>query len=207
MKTCEYSGPAFEDPRSHPWRGAKGAAGARYYDLTASPERIRSSLEDFKPWAHYPAIEAFYALLERLNHVGSVLESNDCAFEGPHGNDNRPVAEAFECSGRVMLLFRALSRNTTEGDVPRLKNDLHGALGGLDPHFQGGVVGTTMVPVRYLLLPATEQQQLGMQLMISFWAWGRSETHTMQNLGRLLKNLTEGLRKLGAFSPTRSPRH
>jgi len=204
MKTCEYAGPAFGDPRSHPWRGTKGSAGSRYYDFTASPERIRSSLEDFRPWAHYPAIQAFYGLLERLNHVGSVLESNDSAFEAPHGNDSRAAGEANECSGRVMVLFRALSRNTTEDDIPRLKDELHGALAALDPDFQSGVVGTTLVPVRYLLLPERNGQQLGTQLMISFWAWGSTEADSMKNLGRVLQNLTEALSTLGALSSARS---
>ncbi len=203
MKTCEYAGPAFEEPRSHPWSDTKGAANSRYYDLTASPEHIRSSLEDFKPWAHYPAIEAFYKLLERLNQESSVLESNDCAFEGPHGNQNRAVNKALECSGRVMVLFRALPRNTTKDDVPQLKNELHGALGALDPHFQSGVVGTTIVPVRYLRLPETGDRQLGKQLMISFWAWGNTEAEAMQNFGRLLKNLAQALRKVGALSSSR----
>jgi hypothetical protein len=60
------------------------------------------------------------------------------------------------------------------------------------------------VPVRYLLLPVKDGQQLGTQLMISFWAWGRSEADNMQNLGRLLDNLTEGLRELGMLSAARA---
>jgi hypothetical protein len=199
MKTCEYAGAPVSAPRSHPWSDTPGAAGSRYFDLTASPERIRTSLEDFKPWSHYPAIEAFYTLLERLNHKGSVLESNDCAFEGPRPNANRSVPKALECSGRVMVLFRALARNTEEGSIAWLKNQLHLALGGLDPNFQSGMVGTTIVPVRYLPLPEANGQQLGAELMISFWAWGNSEEENMQNLGRLLKNLSQALRRVSAL--------
>jgi hypothetical protein len=198
MKTCEYAGAPFATLRSHPWHDTSGAAGSRYFDLTASPEHIRTSLEDFAPWAHYPAIEAFYRLLERLNHASSALESNDCAFEGPHANENQAVRKALECSGRVMVLFRALARNTEEGAIAWLKNELHGALAPLDPNFKSGVVGTTIVPVRYLPLPEANGQQLGTQLMISFWAWGNSELETMQNLGRLLNNLTQALRKVSA---------
>ena len=40
--------------------------------------------------------------------------------------------------------------------------------------------------------------------MISFWAWGSSEAESMQNLGRLLKNLTVALSKLGALASVRS---
>jgi len=200
MKTCEYAGTPFSTPRSHPWSDTLGAEGSRYFDLTASPEHIRTSLEDFKPWSRYPAIEAFYTLLERLNHEDSELESNDCAFEGPRPNENRNVAKALECSGRVMVLFRALARNTEEGAIAWLKNQLHLALGALDPNFRSGMVGTTIVPVRYLSLPEENGQQLGAELMISFWAWGNSEDENMQNLGRLLKNLSQALRKVSALS-------
>src|SRR5260221_5762897 len=114
MKTCEYAGDPFTEPRSHPWVDAAGSADFRYYDLTATPALIRSALEDFTPWAQYAATETFYALLERLNHRASCLESNDCAFIGPHASDGASAERALECSGRVMLLFRALASNTAE---------------------------------------------------------------------------------------------
>ena len=198
MKTCEYAGTPFTAPRSHPWSDTP-SSGARYFDLTATPEHIRTSLEDFKPWAHYAAIEAFYKLLENLNRKGSALESNDCAFEGPHRNENRAVPKALECSGRLMVLFRALARNTEKGQVLWMKNELHRALVPLDPNFQSGVVGTTLVPVRYLPLPKQDGGQLGEQLMISFWAWGNSELENMQNFARLLRSLTTALRKVTAL--------
>jgi hypothetical protein len=196
LKTCEYAGEPFATPRSHPWVGAASDKASRYYDLTESPERVRTSLEDFLPWAGYAAIEAFYVLLERLNHKKSLLESNDCAFTGPHPSENAAAQKALECSGRVMVLFRDLARNTADGPIETLKNELHLALGKLDPNFRSGIVGTTIVPVRYLALPAVNDEQLGVQLMISFWAWGNSEEENMQNLSRLLRNLTNALRKL-----------
>jgi hypothetical protein len=196
LRTCEYAGEPFAAPRSHPWAGAAADAKSRYYDFTASPEQIRSSLEDFVPWGRYAAVEAFYVMLERLNHGQSVLESNDCAFTGPHPNENTTTQKALECSGRVMVLFRDLARNTAEGEIEALKDQLHLALVKVDPNFRSGVVGTTIVPVRYLALPEATDEQLGVQLMISFWAWGDSEVENMQNLSRLLRNLTQALRKL-----------
>ncbi len=200
MKTCEYAGDPFTEPRSHPWVDAVNGADFRYYDLTASPALIRSALEDFKPWAQYAAIETFYALLERLNHRGSPLESNDCAFTGPHANEGTQVDKALECSGRVMVLFRALASNT-EAHVEWLKNECHGELAALDPNFRWGVVGTTIVPARYLALAQSEQ--LGSQLMISFWAWGDTEPDTMLNFARLLTNLAQALRKVSALASAR----
>lgn len=198
MKTCEYAGDPLTEPRSHPWVDAKDNPASRYYDLTASPARIRSSLEDFQPWQRYAAIEIFYSLLERLNHIKSALESNDCAFTGPEPNENESIPKPLQCSGRVMVLFRELERNTAAGRVEWLKNQLHYALIDGDPLFRWGVVGTTIVPVRYLALPEAGGQQLGSQLMISFWAWGDSEADNMSNLARLLKNLAQALRGVAA---------
>jgi hypothetical protein len=196
LRTCEYAGEPLASPRSHPWVGAASDKTSRYYDLTASPALIRSSLEDFLPWARYAAVDAFYVLLERVNHERSLLESNDCAFTGPHPSKSTATQKALECSGRVMVLFRELARNTVDGQIEALKNELHVALTKLDPNFRSGVVGTTIVPVRYLALSAVSAEQLGVQLMISFWAWGNSEQETMQNLSRLLRNLVSALRKL-----------
>jgi hypothetical protein len=200
MRSCEYAGVPFTEARSHPWIDAVADARCRYYDLTASPALIRSSLEDFLPWSRYAAIEEFYALLEQLNQKSSAFESNDCAFTGPHANEQPTIPKAFECSGRVMVLFRALRENTVPERVESLKNELHNALAQLDPDFLWGVIGTTLIPVRYLKLPGRGDQQLGSQLMISFWAWGETEADNMTNLGRLFKNLALALRTLSARS-------
>ncbi len=152
------------------------------------------------PWARYGAIETFYALLERLNHRQSTLESNDCAFIGPHPNDEPTVTKALLCSGRVMLLFRRLSQNIATQPMELLKNELHEQLIFLDQAFPWGLIGTTLVPTRFLSLPEADQQQLGTQLMISFWAWGDSEADTMLNLARLFKNLSRALRTVSARS-------
>ena len=197
MKTCEWAGASLER-RSHPWTDAEGDAASRYYDLTAQPARIRTSLEDLQSWQKYPAVEAFYALLERLNHPKSSLESNDCAFNGPGENEDPSVRKAMQCSGRLMVLFRLLARNTDPARVDALKNQLHLDLAAADPSFQWGIIGTTVVPVRYLALPESREQQLGSQLMISFWAWGDSEADTMLNLRRVFKNLSQALRLASA---------
>jgi hypothetical protein len=205
LKTYEYAGDPFDEPRSHPWLGAADDPESRYYDLTATPARIRSSLEDFLPWSRFPAVESFYALLERLNHPKSALESNDCAFTGPHGNEDMTIPKALQCSGRVMVLFRSLRSNTKDGLVAWLKNELHVELAEIDCAFEWGVVGTTRIPVRYLALPEADGQQLGTQLMISFWAWGDQEADTMQNLARVMKNLTFALRRVSASAARASP--
>ncbi len=195
MKTCEYAGQAEPLRRSHPWNDSQGDPRARYYDLKAEPERVRSSLEDLRPWSHYDAIQDFYELVLLLNQAGSTLESNDCAFTGPEPNVQPSIQKALECSGRVMVLFRGLVENTRAARVAGLKDDLHRELSQRDTEFAWGMIGTTLLPVRYLALPVVGNGQLGWQLMISFWAWGDSEGDTMLNLKRLLHNLSHALRK------------
>jgi len=192
MKSYAYDGPALTEPRSHPWIDSVGSASARYYDLTATPSLIRSSLEDFVPWSHYPAIDGFYSLLEWVNRPGSTLESNDCAFSGPEPNPGVDLSQALQCQGRVMLLFRTLERNRG-GQIARLENSLHQSLAPLDPTFDDGAIGTTVVPVHYRALPLGSQ--LGAELMISFWAWGGSEGECLHSLARLIESLSTALRQ------------
>ena len=193
VKTCEYDGIPFAVPRSHPWTDARANPAFRYYDLRAEPSLIRTSLEDFVPWSHYSAIDEVYTLLEWLNGPTSILESNDCAFTGPHANEVPSFPKTLQCSGRVMVLHRALEKNLSPASVRSLKDALHRRLQTLDPQFRWGVVGTTIVPVRYVTLPLPDDEQLGNQLMISFWAWGSLEAELMANLGRVVRNMSDGL--------------
>mgnify|MGYP007047006084 CR=1 FL=1 len=49
-------------------------------------------------------------------------------------------------------------------------------------------------------LPGAREQQLGHQLMISFWAWGDSQSEVMGNLKRVLENLSHALEALTTAS-------
>jgi hypothetical protein len=100
-----------------------------------------------------------------------------------------------------MVLFRELESNAVPEQVETLRHRLHVDLATTDRAFDWGVIGTTIVPVRYLALAGSGNQQLGSQLMISFWAFGDSEAETMLNLERLFKNLSRAL--LSATTPRR----
>lgn len=190
MKTCEYDGAPFAEPRSHPWTDSASCADFRYVDLKADTSRVRTALEDFVPWSHYAAIDDFYALVAWLNGPDSMLESNDCAFTGPQANDAPSFAKELQCSGRIMVLFNRLERNLSRLAVDSFKNALHHRLGAIDTTFAWGMIGTTILPVRYVTLPGSQDQQLGYQLMVSFWAWGSVEAELMTNLGRVVRNLS-----------------
>ncbi|MBK7402614.1 MAG: hypothetical protein IPJ34_41890 [Myxococcales bacterium] len=194
MMTCEYQGEPLGEPRSHPWTDAVSDAAFRYHDLRATPALIRSALEDFVPFETTDAVEAFYGLLEWLNAPGSSLESNDCAFTGPADNEHPAFSQRLGCSGRLMILRRALARNVVAGSAERLAIGLHRALARLEPEFTAGIVGTTLVPVRFLALPP--KARLGQQLMISFWAFGETEAEVMENLLHVVRNLSSALRAL-----------
>ncbi len=196
MKTCEYGGVPFVTARAHPWTDAISNSTFRYYDFKKEPARIRTSLEDFLPWKDEPAIDRFFGLLEALNGPRSRLESNDCAFSGPSPNESPSIEKAMQCTGRVMVLFRDLTRNLSAPDVSALKNSLHEELGPLDPQLDWAMIGTTLVPVDYVTLPVHHDLRLGQQLMISFWAWGSSKAEVMKNLDRLMKNLTTAFARI-----------
>ena len=92
-----------------------------------------------------------------------------------------------------MVLFRDLELNLSQPRVEGLKNALHLRLVALDETFEHGMVGTTISPAVYLELPGARDEQLGEQLMISFWAWGAAEGELMHNLKRVLDNLSQAL--------------
>ena len=196
MLTCEYDGLPFTELRSHPWTTSTEKPECRYYDLTREPSLIRSALEDFRPWRRYVAVEDFYRLIATLNRSCSSLETNDCAFDGPHENENPAFEKSLQCDGRVMVLFRNLERNTIAGEVEQLTHRLHRNLAETDPTLRWGVIGTSIIPVRYLGLPEIDGRHQGSQLMISFWAWGNSEAECMRYLRRVLNNLAGALLKL-----------
>ena len=196
MKTYEYGGDALDLARSHPWTTTRASPEHRYYDLLAEPALIRTSLEDILPWVRYPAAERFYTLLEWLHGPTSPLESNDCVLVGPAPSESAQARGPLECSGRVMVLFRDLRRNVEGDDLRILASALHHALARVDRAFSRGAIGTTLVPVEYLALP--EAARHGAQLMVSFWAWGRSEAECMSSLDRVLSNLDRVLRAITA---------
>jgi hypothetical protein len=194
MHVVEHADPHAFAPRSHPWRGSASDPAHRHHDLRRHPELVRTALEDFVAWTRYPAIETFYRLIEWLNGPESALETNDCAFGGPAANETAGVARALQCSGRVMLLFRDLHQNTDAARVHHLTQAIARSLAAIDEGYQGGVIGATIVPVRFTTLPGSERDQRGSQLMLSFWAWGDDEPDAMAHLDRTLTNVSRALR-------------
>ena len=193
MKVYRHVNRVLETPRGHPWDTAIDNADERYYDFKEHSDLVTEVLEDFKPWARYPAIATFYELLRWINGPESIVESNDCAFQGPRANPSRAIPKARECTGRLMILVRRLEMNVFFQVVADLEERLLVELQSLDTDFEWGAVGTTLARVHYHSLPCAPA---GFQLCISFWAWGDTDDDAMSSLGRTFSNLNRALRSL-----------
>lgn len=205
MHVVEHADPDKFEVRSHPWQGSLTDPTHRYHDLKKHPELIRSALEDFLPFAAYPAVETFYQLLEWLNGPTCVLQTNDCAFNGPGPNEMAKYP-ALQCSGRVMVLYRELKKNRDSRRISRIADTIATTLLSRDEDFGAGIIGVTIVPVRLTALLVNEDDQLGWQLMLSFWAIGDDPDETLENLDRTLTNLSAVLRQVAAVKPRRGRR-
>jgi hypothetical protein len=193
MRVYEHSDADSLKLRSHPWIDAESNPAYRYYDFKTQPELIRSSLEDLQQWTSYPAIETFYRLLEWLNGSESIFESNDSAFNDAAATAGTPSSMPLQCSGRLMILYRDLAVNTSREQMHWLADTTARALSEADPMFEGGAIAVTIVTTRFTALPEPPERQRGQQLMLSFWAWGETETEMMSHLDRTFQSLTGAL--------------
>jgi len=196
MQVYEHNDPDSLRPRTHPWTDGESNPAHKYYDFRARPELIRSSIEDLQEWSAYSATETFYRLLEWLNGPESALESNDCAFSGATANTGSDLPKPLQCSGRLMILYRDLSLNTSPEQMHWLTNGAAHAMNAVDPAFEWGAVGATITSVRFSTLPGPPERQRGQQLMLSFWAWGEDEREVMTNLDRTFRNMTAALQEV-----------
>lgn len=193
MKVYVHETRELDGVRAHPWTTGLTDEKHIYYDFKLQPELIPKVLEDFVPFNKWQAIRKFHDLLRWLNGDSSVFESNDCGFHGPKQNINQQFVKKMQCEGRLMFLFRDLTRNLSQETYRKLEKDILLFLDRKDPAFEWGVVGTSIMPVYYLELPLPENDCYGCQMMLSFWAWGDNEKETMRNLERVVKSLFECL--------------
>jgi hypothetical protein len=177
-------------PRSHPWTVSKFDAEHRYIDFKANPELMEASLEDFKTWSGYGSVQEFYEFLRGINGPKSALETNDCAFRGPHANTDPAYPKQLWCNGRVMVLFRDLPLNTSKETVRWLEEGVQHWLGYFCPDLEWAAVGTTIMAAEYASLPGAPQ---GYQLKLSFFAWGDTEEETMASFGQVVLAISNSL--------------
>lgn len=92
-----------------------------------------------------------------------------------------------------MILYRDLAVNTSREQMHWLADTTATVLSETDSMFEGGAVAATIVPTQFIALPGPPERQRGHQLMLSFWAWGETETEIMSHLDRIFQNLTGAL--------------
>jgi hypothetical protein len=180
-----FVGPDSEIPpgRHHPWTIVTSDPTLQYRDFKTRPDLIRTVLEDFVPWAHYPAVIRFYEMLEWLNGPDSVFESNDCGLRPPREDAETPpvIRGVFEkdplmIHGRLAFIFRDLAWNAARPTTEGLKTTIQDALAKNVPMFPAAI-GIGEWPHYF-----TAINREGMAITLKFWAWGTDEAETMQNL-------------------------
>lgn len=196
MKVYELADPDQLRLRAHPWTHTDANPHHRYVDFRKNPAQIRTELEDLRPWKGHAFTETFFRLLEFINGPDSLLESNDCAFVGPHPNDGPHSERRLQATGRVMVLFRDLTLNTSEQHVNALTQRIARALS-QQPETVEAIVGVSRVAVHFTTLSGPPAKQQGQQLMLSFWAWGDDEADTLAAVQQTLADLDAGLRTAG----------
>jgi hypothetical protein len=178
--------------RNHPWSIVVEQPGGQYWNFREHPSLIPEVLEDFKPWAHYSAIQQFYYLLSWLNGPDSIFETNDCALGIPSVDTKTPdvvrtVFEAYPISmhGRLTLIFRYLLFNTSRPHVDWLKRGIHDNLRDHVSNFPA------VIFVGEWAHFFTEIEKEGHAVSLQFWAWGDDEAMAMENLGGIFATLLE----------------
>ena len=181
-----------------------------YVDFTEHPERIETSLEDFRPFAHVNAIQVFYNFLRWMNGAESLLLTADCAFRSPreHQDDNSHLKLC--AHGRVFVLFRHLPFNSSPQHADWLCGKMMHELTTEDSNLLAsqGVVAATKQPALQTAISegvwhGEDQFEVppndpgfGHHLMLTFWAYGDSETEAFENLERVFLNIWSASRQI-----------
>ncbi len=193
---------AYAQPRLHPYVAAEPNQ-TGHVDFKSKPELIRTALEDFRPFAEQAAVQTFYSFLEWINGPDSSLETNDCALRPPepHHDANSPLA--LSTHGRLFILYRNLTLNSSLEHSDWLCGALMTSLRHTDLTLPASeaVVGFTLNAaiqtevstghwVSDSLFDAPgDDPGLGRHLMLSFWAYGNTVEEAFGNLDRLFTNL------------------
>jgi hypothetical protein len=180
--------------RRHPYEGAEADSGAKYYDFRQHPELIETSLEDFLPFAHFPAIQRFYGMLGWTNGPTSRLETNDCLLSAPAANLSSELRATHQICGRLMVIFRDYVLNVHEPAISWFGRTMETRLRTKDTGFVLGAVGYSRQPTLFLKLADQNEPAEGYSVVLRFWAWGIGIEDSFRNLDRVFRNLEDGLR-------------
>ncbi len=202
MKVIASADSGFPQPRTHPYIAIRpGETG--FVDFKREPDRIETALEDFRPLAHESAVRTFYGFLRWINGPQSILETCDCALQGPEPNDDEGITRAFRVHGRVMLMYRDLRANCDDAKTDALCNALGNGLVAIDPDLSenDAVIGLAMSPAFHAALGtksreadgslwiSPEDTGVGRHMMLLFRAYGERRAHALAHLERTFRNI------------------
>lgn len=177
------------EQRTHPWTYADYGGGGRYYDFKTSQHLIPEVLEDFIPFSHEKAVSIFYEYLKWLNGPESKLESNDCAFRGPHENEDDLSNKTFRCSGRLEILFREIDFNLSPAHIVWLQRELFFNVCVINPLFQDGFIEVGTRSTIYLNLTGSGSEHPGQRLHLQFFAYGNDSKEAFNTIAVLFESL------------------
>jgi hypothetical protein len=167
-----------------------------YYDFRAQPVLIDQVLEDFLPYAEWPAVGRFYELLRWINGQESIFESTDCLLRpiAPNITPHLGEGASSQLLGRLMIIYRDHARNTAEADLHRLFSTVHQEIANVDPTWLMGAIGYAPYAAHFTALGAQPMPgTTGFEMCLRFWAWGNDDAECFANLDRLFANLRAAL--------------
>ncbi len=195
----------YEVLRLHPY-APRDVGQSGYVDFKTEPERISSTLEDFIPHSHHPAIQTFYNLLKYINGPSSFLETCDCALRPPVSHSDKNSNLPMSVHGRLFLMYRDERLNCSPQHSDWLCKSLMSILSRIDPMLTANeaVIGFTLNPALHTAISNgnwlpdgsfecdDNDPAHGAHTMLSFWAYGNDAAHSFENLDRLFKNIQQG---------------
>jgi hypothetical protein len=140
------------EARTHPWQGSIHDPGAKFVDFLKQPELVRSSLEDFLPYAAQPAIDRFFGLVEWMNGPDAPWETTECyLWPAASSHGNRLFAQyPIICSARLVFFNRNHQWQCRHGDFAF--ENLLARLQHREPVHPNACVGVFTVPTLFLSL-------------------------------------------------------
>ncbi|SQH76698.1 conserved protein of unknown function [Shewanella benthica] len=175
--------------RSHPWTTMTTDESSIYMDFKKNPKLIRSSLEDFTPFNHWPFTDTFYSLVEWLNSSTSLLESNDCTFNVAEENPDTQYPYAKKCSARLMILFRDIEENCQQRSIDWLMQNILQQVASTKVGFRAGAICLSQSATCYLALgDKADTGGMGQQVVLTFFAYGKNERRCYENMQQVISH-------------------
>lgn len=211
------------EPRLHPYAPAPHSPPG-CVDFKAHPELIESTLEDFRPFERWPAIQTFYSFLRWINGPESHLETCDCGLMAPGPHQDTNSSRPLRITGRVFLLFRRLHANCDAQLPDQLLARLtdHVRRSGIRLTSADAVIGFSFATAIHTEISKgvwigedfgwdEGDPGIGRHIILTFFVYGDDEASLFEHLDRTFKGVWHACRavnlELEAASRRNQPQH